>query len=376
MQSDRTIDRFNVDYKGNDGQAIFEALETLVRGELVELGRNLWSGLLRISSVLGNDEIVSLLIDDLDSIDLDNICRRLDFHSLLGVCDEAEIEFAASHFTELDEESLRQLPISVLESILGCQSLRLKDEDSLLRFLNTIRCDREILYRYLKSEYLSCEGIRLLVESLRIDSLDCMIWSCLCHRLFLRVCEMPSESVTISNLRFLNSRRRNVPFVDAFPFNGIIASLTEECGGNIHTNGIVNISSSSDSCNHCWQVADHGWVSYWNSANEPNSWISFDFKDRLVCLSHYTLKSHPYSDNFFLEWVIEGSNDCAAWTELDHRSTRDLLGRSLVKTYECQKASSTEFRYLRMRQTGRTSQNEHYLILTNMEFFGLLVGPQ
>jgi hypothetical protein len=167
-----------------------------------------------------------------------------------------------------------------------------------------------------------------------------------------------------------------LPFLDGSPLNGIISFLTRKVGGNIHTRGIVNISSSGDRSKHCWQVADHDWTGYWGTANEPNSWISFDFKGRRVSLSHYTLKSHTGWRDFFVEWVIEGSHDSQSWMELDRRSTRDLASRSIVKTYPCSNTASTGFRHLRMRQTGPTSDNLHFLLLANIEFFGELREPR
>jgi hypothetical protein len=383
LRSDPSIDHFSIEYEGNDGAMIFETLWNLIHGKSVELTAELSSGLVSVSSALGNDEILHLLIERFDSIDVNNICRRLEIRSLLGNCELSEIEFAASHFTEIKAELLRQLPICVLESILSCSSLRLKDEDSLLEFINTIECecDREVLYRYLKTEYLSCEGIRLLIEDLRIESLDCLMWSSLCHRLLLHVHKMPTELVELSKLRFINPNyvhrvTQELPFSDGLPFDGIISFLTAKVGGNIHTKGIVNISSSSDEYNHCWQVADHGWNNCWHTRDEPNSWISFDFKDRRVRLSHYTLKSRSGGVNFFQTWVIEGSNDSESWIELDRRSTHDLVGKSIVKTYPCSNTCSTEFRYLRMRQTGATSHNQHYFPLTNIELFGQLKEPE
>jgi hypothetical protein len=176
-------------------------------------------------------------------------------------------------------------------------------------------------------------------------------------------------------LRYVG-RVSQLPFSDGLPFNGIIAYLTTKFSGNIHTMGAVDISSSSDQYNNCWQVADHGWINYWYTRDEENLWISFDFKDRRVSLSHYTLKSHPGKGQFPKEWLIDGSNNFESWMELDRRSTRDLVGKSIVKTYQCSKTSSTGFRHIRMRQTGLASDYGRFLALTNIEFFGQLINIQ
>jgi hypothetical protein len=379
MRQDPSMGSFDVEYNGTDGEKIFGILHSLLRGKTIELDAALSNGLSEISHRLGNAEILNLLIDG-DSIELGNICSRLTLHSNIEDHVDREIEYAASHFYEIEESSLRTLPVCVLESVLSCESLRLKDEDSLLEFINTIDCDHRLLYRYLKAEYLSCKGIRLLVDDLNPESLDYAIWWSLCRRLLLEVCEMPSEFIHISEKRFSSHEVKpaglEVRFDEGSPLNGIISFLTRKRGGNIDRKGIVHISSLHDGHNKCWQVADHGWSDHWNSKNERNSWISFDFKDRRVSLSHYTLKSHNGKLHFPRQWVIEGSDDSTSWTELDSRSTSDLVIRSKVMTYECSKASPHAFQYLRIRQTGPTSSNDHYLVLTNIEFFGLLVERQ
>jgi hypothetical protein len=164
----------------------------------------------------------------------------------------------------------------------------------------------------------------------------------------------------------------NFAYIEGSEWNGILNHFTEECGGNIHEKGIVNITSSSDARSKCWEVANYGWNDYWASKDVPNSWICFDFKEKSVSLQHYTLKSNNYR-YFCIEWVIEGSNDGNTWKVLDNRNARDLCGNSLVKTYECSTSKSNEFfRFIRMRQTGKDSDNNDNLALAKIEFFGVL----
>jgi hypothetical protein len=67
--------------------------------------------------------------------------------------------------------------------------------------------------------------------------------------------------------------------------------IDEEMWGNVREKGIVNITSSGDGRNKCWQLANHGWTSYGGSTNNANSWACFDFKNSAVCVMSYTLKS-------------------------------------------------------------------------------------
>ena len=123
----------------------------------------------------------------------------------------------------------------------------------------------------------------------------------------------------------------------------------------------------------CHQVTDYGWNGDWQSTDEPNSWICFDFKERKVRLAQYSLKSDGFAGSGNLvDWVIEGSNDGNEWKEVDRRHTRELRGH-VVKTYECEGASCLEsFRYLRLHQTGKNSNGDDRICLCNIEFFGTL----
>jgi hypothetical protein len=91
-----------------------------------------------------------------------------------------------------------------------------------------------------------------------------------------------------------------------------------------------------------------------------------------------TLKTYGASQGkcHLREWVIEGSNDGSTWEILDRRNTEELNGYSIVKTFGCSSAKSSDFfRFVRLKQTGkncRSGWEDHILVLTNIEFFGTL----
>jgi hypothetical protein len=161
-----------------------------------------------------------------------------------------------------------------------------------------------------------------------------------------------------------------------FPFSGLVCYLHDLCGGNIHTKGVVNIVCLSIGRNQCWKVVDYDWNDYWHSNHVASSWIQFGFKNRSVSISHYSLKSHNGSSSEFLHWTLSGSTDGNSWIVLDRRNTEDLKGRSITKTLECNERPSVckFYRYVRLTQTGKNSNNNDYFILTNIEFFGSMVN--
>jgi hypothetical protein len=164
-------------------------------------------------------------------------------------------------------------------------------------------------------------------------------------------------------------KHHTYPYAKGHEFEGIIHDLTVECGGNVHEKGIVNITSSIDDHNRAFQVANHGWNDHWYSDSAPNSWICFDFKEQKVALSHYTLKS--VSGRVCpMVWTMEGSDDGTNWTTLDERNTRVLTTGSVVETFECAQNRSKLFRYIRLRQTGKSGECSDFLLLANVELFG------
>jgi hypothetical protein len=321
--------------------------------------------------ILDNEEVLNQIMEfevGNEEIGIDNCLLRLKCKEECNFDCEEEIEFIASNFyrfNSLHLETLKKFRVEILERILNSANLCLKDEDSLVEFVSSLSEEFSTLYDYVEVRFLSPKGIDLFVSSVSLENINICCWKSICDRLR---CELLNRH--LEGKRFGAS---NFAYIEGSEWNGILNYFTKECGGNIHQKGIVNITSSGDERNKCWEVANHGWNDGWASSNVPNSWICFDFKEKPVLLQHYTLKSHNWDTHFPIQWVIEGSNDGNTWKVLDNRNTRDLCGTSLVKTYECSTSKSNEFfRFIRMKQTGKASDNDDYLILTNIEFFGLL----
>jgi hypothetical protein len=161
------------------------------------------------------------------------------------------------------------------------------------------------------------------------------------------------------------------------PWSGLICCLREECGGNVHEKGIVDITCSSTERNQCWQIVNYDWNSWFLTNNSANDWVQFDFKDRSVSLSHYALKSDGHSiHHHLLQWKLSGSNDGNKWTIIDERNIQELNGNYVTKMYHCGDTSSIShyYRYIRLTQTGKNSYGYDYLLLANIEFFGSMIN--
>ena len=159
--------------------------------------------------------------------------------------------------------------------------------------------------------------------------------------------------------------------------DGIIAHLTRECGRNVHDAGIVNVTASSVCNNKQPKNAverdfgiDSGIPEY-ASKPEPNAWICYDFKERRVIPTTYSVKSGTnYGPK---SWVVEVSNDGYSWTEIDRRDNNyDLNDRFVTANFEVSRVPSERLRFFRFRQTGKNHQDEDVLALMSLEIFGTL----
>ena len=141
------------------------------------------------------------------------------------------------------------------------------------------------------------------------------------------------------------------------PLEGVIAHLTRECGGNVHDKGIVNVAAGSvyDSSCHPKNAVDLGTDSYYESKNERDTWICYDFKERRVIPTSYSVRSCYCGPgcSHLKSWVIEVSNGGSSWTEIDRRDNNDLNDESVTVNFKISKVPSESFRFFHLSQTGK-----------------------
>jgi hypothetical protein len=109
LQEDKTVDSICIEWvtHGKDGERIFALLEALTNGFGIEPTESEVCGLLEVGSFLGNQELLDKFLVNEGAIDKCTVCSRLRTKSAAGLSVEEEIEFAASHFYELDFEELK-----------------------------------------------------------------------------------------------------------------------------------------------------------------------------------------------------------------------------------------------------------------------------
>jgi hypothetical protein len=381
LRSDNTIDRFEVDVSDED----FECICSLMEGKLIVMTEDNYRSLRKIAQKIENEELVRKCTEfgvGAEAISVANCVERLKTKEEFGLSMEEEIAFVASHFYGISEE-LHGLRQETVEGILSHEKLCLRDEDSLVEFLGSLGEEYRSLFAYVECRFLTLTGIETFLGRIDETAVNQRLWSSICRRLR---CELSSRMIWDDRFCI-----RDFPYREGHKLQeelqGIIHALTVRAGGNVHEKGVIEISGSGN-CYENYEsmpfvVANHQTEERWASENSPNSWIRFDFKNRRIGLSHYTLRSRYDTDQHHLmAWVVEGRNDDREkWVTLDERNTsdtRDLVGRGKMKTYECRSVDKSKaFRYIQVRLTEKDSSNRYFVVLSAVEFFGdLRDSPQ
>jgi hypothetical protein len=166
---------------------------------------------------------------------------------------------------------------------------------------------------------------------------------------------------------------------------GIIARLTQQCGGNVHARGVVVVTSSEP---------DNKWIrpqiitdlaSTWafvsashRSGDEiphtRNSFICYEFKTVTVVPTGYAIRSVSAGPggSHLKSWLVETSIDGLAWKEVDHKEDNAELNDTTV-TRRFAITGGEKCRFIRLVNIGRNHNGTDQLALQAWEIFGSLI---
>jgi hypothetical protein len=367
---DSTVNEFVIETKDEKDQ--FEEFLSFGRGAEVEVNEANRRFLLSVSAELGNCELYFSLSDSLETNGLlSRFCEDFNREDLLGCLNEKAIEFVATHFFELEQSYLNDLPIDVLSHILGHPSVALKSEDWLFNFIIS-RCASHLesvtLLEFVRFEFLRKSTIEKFVSwSLEhFDELDFTIslWRTITNRL-----SQGGDASVPSCHRY---REWSCPR-DISPLDGIIAGLTRKHGGNVHDRGIVDVSGTSACGSNVAQNAvdlEEHQRNCFESRSEPNQWLCYYFDARRIELTAYSIAARP-NGPFLRSWIVEGSEDGLTWITLDERKDNTEANSSHpIATFVV--SNRMECRFIRLRQTGNNASGDHRLRLYGFEVFGFM----
>lgn len=305
---------------------------------------------------------------------------------------ESEIEFISKHFYEIapkHKEELKKLDIDTLQRIIQSPQLQLKDENQLISMINDFYIenpDYSIFYENVLFSYVDQSQIEYFINIFDINDINSEIWKMISARLKEKIDPNKEKFNKIAKTRYNNEINvLNIKQSKLFlyhndkKFNGILNYLSKESNGNIQK--LVNITSSQL---HSQAYSPYNVCLYENESNKyfytdnlPNSWICFDFKDHRVIPTSYIIKSgwHLQNGNHPRMWIVEGySEKNSQWVKLDeHLNCAFLNDLNVIHSFNIDNKSNAQFRYIRIRQTGRNWANANYFVLGSVEFYGILI---
>lgn len=259
----------------------------------------------------------------IDSIQFE-IPENIEFFKFEEICTNeifSLLRQISQNFYLIDQNKLVSLPKSILHTIISNEKLKLNSEDSLFEFINKIfendnPNDAIPFYELIQIPNLTDECFKQFLLKIDANDINSTIW----QNIRKRFCVANETTIQKSS-----SSRYGSIFYDgdeSNSFHGIINKLTEEIGGNVDK-GIVSVScSTTTTSGHCKNVTElNNLESFYWSQNAPNQWIKYDFKNKKVHPTHYSIRSCPlnWTGNDPNNWIIEESNDDINWKQWIHK---------------------------------------------------------
>jgi hypothetical protein len=170
-----------------------------------------------------------------------------------------------------------------------------------------------------------------------------------------------------------------IPFHSKPRADGLISFLGRMCQQNPHDQNISSATGTpydGQSCHQPRNVTELESDSYFYSNNSKDQFVSWDFKNMRVAVTHYFLHSNGDRVNgpHLRSWVIEVSEDGSNWREIDRRENYEgLNGSNRSDVFEVR--SIVETRFIRIRMIGQNWRGNQCLYFRAFELFGGLRIP-
>lgn len=241
LLNDPTINEFSL--KAANSSKCTEIIQSLLNGNSIIVPYDLICTFSTIVLELGNEELFSAIEEDLT---LENALEIICTKHMKSFSVEREIEFIASHFSDLKNEEISYLDISIIDSILGSKSLIIESEHSLFEFISNLVRERgnenRFLLSHLHLEFLDVEDITSFIELISEEDIGIFL-PCIYRRLRCPLL----KGIGINETRF-NSI--SIPYKEN-KFDGIFSHLWKENDENPIEKRIVRIEETDEGSNSC-----------------------------------------------------------------------------------------------------------------------------
>ncbi|OHS95422.1 hypothetical protein TRFO_10583 [Tritrichomonas foetus] len=297
---------------------------------------------------------------------------------------EDEINFISRHFYSIEVDKLEIMPAEIIFDIVSNKNLCLENETQLYLFIKrmiSISSDYYSLLSFVDFTYLSNDDIYDFISSFNIEYLNSSIWSRICLYSDHNHKYIP-KNIHDHNKRYNQNSSFYIPFTDLSKqyMNGVTSFLANYHHGNNYDTEIIGIEASTHEGGDLYDLVSQAIGSDFYRENEKNSWILFDFKNYRINLEYYSIRSYKAEKygHHPRNWVMEASNDKKAWKTIDERANdTSLNGSSLLSSFEIKdNANNNCSRYLRIHLTGKNWNDQFYLDISSIEFYGTLLSDQ
>ena len=387
--SDETIDEFHISIPNTDTEPqndYFTDFLQLVNFESIHTDgirlKYYQEYFLQLGNIGCYYQILTLLIDEMNQFNILDHLTQINLHlkNLKGMTFpdqqnpfsifERMIKYAAEHFSELPHEKLKETDSEILEEIFKNESFRIDSEDSLLTFiLEMYEKDQfnSFLFEYVYFENVKNETLEKFIDCFSYDDLNSGAWKSICC-LILR-----NRNRDVNPSRY-GEAITEIKHEEGKEFQGIINYLCLQTGGNIYDNKTIDITADSiiSDTYHPKNLIDYENDNYYQVNNSPKAEICFDFKDKSVQLSSYSIKSGYTTENVrhLRNWAVDVSNDKKTWRNVDeHFEDSSVNGKFIIKTFKT-KEKSNFYRFVRFRILSVSWLNDYYSYFNNLEFYG------
>jgi hypothetical protein len=180
--------------------------------------------------------------------------------------------------------------------------------------------------------------------------------------------------------------------------DGIIAHLTRECRGHVHDRNVLEVTSGSfekesnganphsgafnnDPKYAAKNAADLDTGSFFRSAYRwrskgmgptKNNWLCYDFKERRIAPTHYTIRTNEYY-SALKSWLVETSVDGKRWREVGHNEEDEKELKGMCSTAIFAVARAGKCRFIRLVNIGRNHFRNDCLAISAWEIFGSII---
>lgn len=387
------------DLFSDEAMSLFHKLSS---GYEIELNDETSQKLRFISILIGNEELYhkigELFQREENEEDFDKLIQYLltlkDCDSLFS--DEKIIEFLSKSFFSIEKEKLLKLPKSALYSIISNPNLRIESEDSLVDFIydifETDEDDENESFSMIS--FLELVHIESLSENKMIEIIEMIEPQNISKTLWEKFIKLINNNNNNSTLNLNEDRYATIqtskqtifqiPYDlnSLHQFEGILYYLRQQNSDDFENEVEITASSYRTERSRPQNAADFtDDDKYFGSKNLKGSWLCYNFKNRKVKPSYYSIKSwqNPKGNHHVKSWEIQASNDEKEWKVLDSRSDENSLdGSNLSKTFDIRFINNSNefYKYIRIVQVGLNTGGTLYLNIQSLEFFGDILGPK